>query len=118
MESIRKLSTIFNRKQKCQFAGLFIIEFIGSLLELLGVSMLIPFMEVVTDPSGLMEKSAVRKIMEIFQIHGERQLLIFIVGGMIIIYAGKNIYLTCHIMSGSHMFFMCNEIPQRCKERY
>lgn len=94
MESIKKLLIIFNRKQKCQFAGLFIIEFIGSLLELLGVSMLIPFIEVVTNPSGLMEKSIVRKIMEIFHIHGERQLLIFIVGGMVVIYAGKNIYLT------------------------
>ena len=93
MESIKKLSAIFNRKQKCQFAGLFIIEFIGSLFELLGVSMLIPFIEVVTDPSGLMEKSIVRKMMDIFQIHGERQLLLLIVGGMIVIYATKNIYL-------------------------
>ncbi len=93
MESIKKLSTIFNKKQKCQFAGLFMIEFIGSLLELLGVSMLIPFMEVVTDPSGLMEKSEVRKVMEVFQIHSERQLVIFIVAGMVVIYAGKNIYL-------------------------
>lgn len=93
MESIKKLWDIFNRKQKLQFAGLFIIEFIGSLLELLGISMLIPFIEVVTDPFRLMENSTVQKLMQIFNIQNEKQLLIFIIGAMIVIFAGKNLYL-------------------------
>lgn len=93
MESAKKLLTIFNSKQKWQFAGLFVIEFIGSLLELLGVSMLIPFIEVVTDSSKLMEKSIVQKLMGLFHLQNDRELLIFIVGAMIIIFAGKNLYL-------------------------
>lgn len=93
MESIKKLSAIFNRRQKWQFAGLFVIEFIGSLFELLGVSMLIPFIEVVTDPSKLMEKSIIQKLMGFFQLQNDKELLIFIVGAMIIIFAGKNLYL-------------------------
>lgn len=93
MESAKKLLTIFNSKQKWQFAGLFVIEFIGSLLELLGVSMLIPFIEVVTDPTELMEKSIIQKLMGFFQLQNDEELLIFIVGAMIIIFAGKNLYL-------------------------
>lgn len=93
MESAKKLLTIFNSKQKWQFAGLFVIEFIGSLLELLGVSMLIPFIEVVTDPSKLMEKVIIQKLMRFFQLQNEKELLIFIVGAMIVIFAGKNLYL-------------------------
>lgn len=93
MESAKKLLTIFNSKQKWQFAGLFVIEFIGSLLELLGVSMLIPFIEVVTDPSKLMEKGIIQKLMRFFQLQNEKELLIFIVGAMIVIFAGKNLYL-------------------------
>lgn len=93
MESIRKLSAIFSRTQKWQFAGLFVIEFIGSLLELLGISMLIPFIGVIADSSKLMEKSIVQKLMGLFHLYNEKQLLIFIVGAMIVVYAGKNIYL-------------------------
>lgn len=93
MESIKKLSAIFNSKQKWQFAGLFVIEFIGSLFELVGISMLIPFIEAITDPTGLMEKSIIRKIMHAFQLQNETQLLIFIVGAMIAVYAVKNLYL-------------------------
>lgn len=93
MESIRKLSKIFNRKQKMQFAGLFVIELIGSLLELLGISMLIPFIEVITDPARLMENDIIQRLMGIFRLRDERQLLIFILGAMIIIFAGKNLYL-------------------------
>lgn len=94
MESLKKIWEIFNRKQKWQFAGLFIIEFIGSLLELLGVSMLIPFIEVITNPSRLMGNGIVQVFMRFFQIDSERQLIIFIVGAMIVIYVGKNVYLT------------------------
>ncbi len=93
MESIKKLSAIFNKKQKLQFTGLFIIEFIGSLLELLGVSMLVPFINVITDPAKLTGNSDVQKLMGLFHLHGESQLLVFIVGAMIVVYAGKNIYL-------------------------
>lgn len=93
MESIRKLNAIFNKKQKIQFAGLFVIEFIGSILELLGISMLIPFIEVITDPSKLMKKEIVQKLMLFFHLQNENHLLIFIVGVMIIIFAGKNLYL-------------------------
>lgn len=93
MESAKKLLTIFNSKQKWQFTGLFVIEFVGSLLELLGVSMLIPFIEVVTDPSKFMEKSIIQKLMRFLQLQNEKELLIFIVGAMIIIFAGKNLYL-------------------------
>ena len=68
MESLKKIWEIFNRKQKWQFAGLFIIEFIGSLLELLGVSMLIPFIEVITNPSRLMGNGIVQVFIRFFQI--------------------------------------------------
>lgn len=93
MKSIRELWTIFNKKQKLQFGGLFIVEFIGSLLELLGVSMLIPFIGAITDPEKLMKNSYVQPVIELLEIKSERQFTIFIVGAMIGIFAGKNLYL-------------------------
>ena len=93
MSWIKKLNEIFNKKQKLAFVGLFVIEFIGSLLELLGVSMLIPFMELVMEPERLMNKPGVGGIMETLHINDSRELIMWVVGAMILIYAIKNLYL-------------------------
>ena len=93
MSWIKKLNEIFNKKQKLAFLGLFVIEFIGSLLELLGVSMLIPFMELVMEPERLMNKPGVSGIMEALHISDSRELIMWVVGAMILIYAIKNLYL-------------------------
>lgn len=91
--TIRKLWYIFNKKQKLQFAGLFVIEFIGSLFELLGVSMLIPFLGAITEPAKLMKNVYIRPMIELLGIQHENQLIIFIVGAMIAVFMLKNLYL-------------------------
>lgn len=93
MSWIKKLNEIFNKKQKLAFLGLFIIEFIGSLLELLGVSMLIPFMELVMEPERLMNKPTIVRITEVLGVNDSRGLIIWMVAIMIMIYAIKNLYL-------------------------
>ena len=49
---IHKLRVIFSRKQKVTFVLLFGILFVGSLLEFLGVSLVLPFVQLVMDPEG------------------------------------------------------------------
>lgn len=93
MKTIKKLWLIFNKKQKLQFAGLFIIEFIGSIFELLSISTLIPFIGAITEPAKLMGNTYIQPIIKLLKIKNENQLLIFIVGVMIIIFMIKNIYL-------------------------
>ena len=48
---IHKLRVIFSRKQKIKFVVLFGILFVGSLLEFLGVSLVLPFVQLVMDPA-------------------------------------------------------------------
>lgn len=93
MGTTRKLWFIFNNKQKLQFAVLFVMEFIGSLMELLGVSMLIPFINAITEPVKLMRNTYIQPLINFFKIENENQLIIFIVGAMIIVFGVKNLYL-------------------------
>lgn len=93
MNWIKELGIIFNRKQKAEFFGLFVVEFIGSLLELLGVSMLIPFMEMVMEPTRLTDRPVVQRAMTTLGIRSDRELIIWLVGAMIVIYVVKNLYL-------------------------
>ena len=50
---LKKLYTIFGRKQKTQFFGLGIMILVGGLFETLGVSMMVPVMTAVTDPASV-----------------------------------------------------------------
>ena len=93
MVMLKKIWFIFNKKQKMQFMCLFIVEFIGSFMELLGVSMLIPFITAITEPEMLMKNSYVQQLIDIFDIRNSNQLIIFTVGAMIVIFAAKNLYL-------------------------
>lgn len=90
---INKLWHIFNKKQKAQFAALFVLKFVGSFLELLGVSMLIPFFNAITEPAKLMKNVYIQPFIVFFKIGNESQLVIFIVGIMIIVFGVKNLYL-------------------------
>lgn len=93
MESFKELLLIFNRKQKLQFIGLFIAIFIGSIFELFGVSILIPFMEVLVAPEKIMEKEYIRQGMDLLGITNHRQLVISLLVIMILVYIIKNSYL-------------------------
>lgn len=93
MESFKELLLIFNRKQKLQFIGLFIAIFIGSIFELFGVSILIPFMEVLVTPEKIMEKEYIRQGMDLLGITNHKQLVISLLVIMILVYIIKNLYL-------------------------
>lgn len=49
---IRKLSVIFTAGQKVKFLILFVLLFAGSVLEFLGVSLVLPFVQMVMEPEG------------------------------------------------------------------
>jgi len=93
MESFKELLAILNRKQKIQFASLFIVIFIGSILELLGISVLVPFMNVLVDPDKIMGNPYVQDIMVLVGISDQKQMVIALLILMIVVYVLKNLYL-------------------------
>lgn len=93
MDSLRKLLKIFNQKQKLQFIGVFFVIFLGSIFELLGVSILIPFMEALVSPVKLQKYKIVRDIMQLFHVTTQEQLVILMIIAMIVVFLVKNLYL-------------------------
>lgn len=72
-----KIRVIFSRKQKIKFLCLACILFVGSLLEFMGVSLILPFVELVMEPEGE---------------YGRERL--FLTGVLLIgVYLVKNVYL-------------------------
>lgn len=89
-----KLNYIFSRKDKILLVALLLGVVIGSFMELLGVSIFSPFIEIITVPETIYEKEYLNYCYQLFQFASERDFLIALALLIIIIYLVKNIYLS------------------------
>ena len=84
---IGKIRAVFSRKQKMKFIVLFFILFGGSLLEFMGVSLILPFVQLVMDP-GAVENGWLAALNR----SGDE--LLFLTGVLLMaVYILKNVYL-------------------------
>ena len=56
MRMLKRLQKIFDRKQKWEIAKLMVLVVIGAFSELVGVTIIIPFINVITTPEELMQE--------------------------------------------------------------
>ena len=90
---LHKVGYLFDKKQKRQIAGLAVLILVGGLLETLGVSLLVPVVQVIMDPEAVMDNELVGRVAEMLRIQTSRQLIIFMMGSLIFLYVFKNAYL-------------------------
>ena len=91
---LKKISYVLNRKQKMQLLLLLLIIFIGAFVELLGVSAILPIVDIALEPSKINEKWYLVFIQDIFGVSDANQLLVIMAILLIVIYIIKNVYVT------------------------
>lgn len=86
---------LLDRKQKQKMILLVFLMLIGAVLETLGVSMILPVMNVVIEKNAVQNHRYLQVICDIFHIGYEdtRSLMILVMTGLIVIFAVKNIFL-------------------------
>ncbi|HBA68698.1 MAG TPA: ABC transporter ATP-binding protein [Lachnospiraceae bacterium] len=89
-----KINYIFSRKDKIFLILLLGAVVLGSFMELLGVSIFSPFIEIITNPAIIHEKVYLDYIYQAFRFTSEKDLLIALAVLIIAIYLVKNIYLS------------------------
>ena len=91
----KKLMILLDRKQKQKMILLVFLMLIGAVLETLGVSMILPVMNVVIEKNAVQNHRYLQVICDIFHIGYDdtRTLMIFVMTGLIVIFAVKNIFL-------------------------
>lgn len=97
IEMYKQLFYILDRGQKVEAIYVFILIIIGALLETLGVSAIMPFINAIISPETERSKWYVRLIQNVIDIESDRNLLLYTVVLVIGVYLIKNIYL---IISG------------------
>lgn len=89
----KKLSYIFSKRDKYKIALLLCIMVAGSFLELLGVAVFQPFVNIIMMPDSIQENPYLARIYQMFGCSTTESFLTVVALGIIVIYVVKNVYL-------------------------
>lgn len=106
--SIKKFRYIFDRRQKIGLVLLLIAIVIGTFLELAGVTAIMPFINVVMDPTSIHKKWYLQYAYNLFRFDSEINFIVFIAASLIVVYVAKNLYL-CFMYDMQYKFTYDNQ---------
>lgn len=93
MNSIKKLNYLFNNKIKINAIILMIVIFIGSLMELIGVYIILPIVNLAIEENALETNKICRTIVSLTGWNDRERILLFLILGTVLVYVFKNLYL-------------------------
>ena len=88
-----KLGYIFDKRDKWKIGVLLAAVVIGSFLELLGVTIFMPYIEIISDPSTIQKTWYLKWIYDLFGFSSVKTFMVAMSAGIIAIYLVKNVYL-------------------------
>lgn len=90
---LSKLAYIFDQRDKWKIAFLLVAVVVGSFLELLGVTVFMPFINVISDQTTIQRTWYLKMIYDEFGFSSSKQFMVALTIGIIGIYVIKNMYL-------------------------
>ena len=90
---IKKLLILLDAKQKRTMVLLVFLMLIGAVLEVLGVSMIYPVMNVVLEENAVENHAYLQVISRIFHVDNIRNLTILVMTGLVVVFTLKNSFL-------------------------
>ena len=88
------ISYVFSSKQKKKCIYIAVLVLLGSLLETIGVSIILPFVQAMLNPEELLSNRLFSAVVEILQLEDSDSIVIVMGIGMIMVYVIKNLFLT------------------------
>ena len=93
MKLVKEMMYIFSKNQKIKLFLLFVMIAFGTFAELIGVTAVLPAIQIAMNPNIGEEEPIFRGIMQIFHLKNSTELLGIVALGIIIIFVAKNLYL-------------------------
>lgn len=94
MKMLKKLSYIFDRNAKIAIMGLLLLIIIGSFFEMLGVTVFMPFIELIMNSESLQTNELLIRLFSLFHVSTLEGCISILAVIIIFFYIIKNIYLT------------------------
>ena len=89
-----KIYDIFTPKQRRGSLAVFVLLVIGSLLETLGVAIIVPLVQVILTPETVSQNAVYRPLWHLLGVENTRELVLWISIGAIGVYIVKNAYMS------------------------
>lgn len=93
MRILRELNYVFNKKQKFRLLILFVVMLVGTVLEVMGVTAVLPLIEAMTNPQHILEKLYFSYFYNAFHFQNVNSFMIVICLLIIAVYLVKNVYV-------------------------
>lgn len=90
---VKSVFKVFDGKQKRNLIGMAVLILINSGVSLLGVSVLLPFIQAVMSPEELLENEWVRAGYDLFGLENTNQLITGLAMIIMVVYIGKNAFI-------------------------
>lgn len=90
---LTKLGYIFDKRDKWKILMLLLAVVVGSFLELLGVTIFMPFINIITEPATIRKTWYLRWVYDLFHFQSPKGFLIALSAGIVVVYIVKNVYL-------------------------
>lgn len=90
---INKLGFIFSGREKRRLALLLFIIIVGSFLELMGVTIFMPFIEIIMDENAVQNNEMLLRVYDFLDFDSRETFLASIAGCIIFIYIFKNVFI-------------------------
>lgn len=93
MQMFKHLFKILSLKQKKMTIIVLLLTIFSALFEMLGISVIMPLVQVLTYPQQLMDESYIQLFANLFGAHSEKQITIMVGVGTMLIYVLKNVFI-------------------------
>lgn len=93
MKILHELNYVFNKNQKIRLIILFFVMLVGTVLEVLGVTAVLPLIEAMTNPQSILEKPYFSFFYNMFHFNNTTEFMIVICLLVMAVYLIKNIYI-------------------------
>jgi ABC-type multidrug transport system fused ATPase/permease subunit len=94
IKTLKKINLLLDRKQKTRMIFLVIMMLIGAMLEAVGITLIIPILEAVINPSAIdKNKYHMGDLYRLLGMHSVREFAIVLMVAIVVAFAVKNIYL-------------------------
>jgi len=93
LDIYKQFQRILNKRQKLELIGLFALAVIGGFLETFSISVIIPYISIITDPSSLNNSFWGEWLLTLFGDASTKQILVFLTAFLMLAFLLKNVYL-------------------------
>lgn len=92
-DSITKIISLFDQKEKKMLVGLLLMMIVAAVFETCGVGLIVPIVGLLTNPSLIQEQGTISYIYEFLNFQSTTSFIVFAVIGLLLVFLFKNLYL-------------------------